>query len=466
MTITDYVNDSPLAFYYKTARKYTIKLKDLTKGKPIKVICIFALPILIGSLFNLAYSLGDMKILGYYMGRDALAAAGSVSGLYDLAGSFLMGLTNGFGVVTAMHYGSGNMEKTRRNIAASLFFAFIVAAIFTLICMLFMNPILDILNVPVNVRKDAYSYIMVMISGLIFSALYNCLAASLRAVGDSYTPLIFLIISTVLNIALDMFFVGFLRKGTFGAGLATVISQIICLVACIFYTFIRYKELRFRLKEMVPEKRSDARMLFSSGISMALMSSMVQFGTLSLQSAINTLGENIVVAHSATRKLSGVFMLPFGVFGTAMATYSGQNYGAGRYDRIKEGLKVTIIISYIYSAVCILVSYTICPLLIQAIASTDQKDIIYNAVLYQKVDTLFYFVPAVIAIFRNSLQGMGEHRIPVISSAAELIGKVLIALYLTPVLEYMGIILSEPIVWIIMVIPLILGMIKKMKRAG
>ena len=439
-------------------------MKDLTKGKPIKVICFFALPILIGSLFNLAYSLADMKILGLFMGKEGLEAAGSVSGLYDLTNSFMMGLTNGFGVITAMYYGSGNMEKTRKNFALSVSLACITSLIVSAFCLLFLDSILSILNVPSDVMDNASAYIGIMIAGLIFSALYNCLAASLRAVGDAYTPLIFLIVSTLLNTGLDVLFVGGFKLGTPGAALATVTSQIICSAACFVYTFIRYKELRFRIRELIPARRSGLRMLLSSGISMALMSSMVAFGTLSLQSAINKLGGNIVVAHAATRKLSGIYMLPFGVFGTSMATYSGQNYGAGRKDRIREGIKVTVGISWVLSIVCILISYTLCPAIIKAIASTDEHEIIWNAVRYQKVDTLFYFIPAVISIFRNSLQGMGEHRLPVISSFAELLGKLLIALYLTPVLQYMGIILSEPIVWIIMVIPLIIGMRKKLKE--
>ena len=437
-------------------------MKDLTKGKPLKIICFFALPILIGSLFNLAYSLADMKILGLFMGKDGIAAAGSVSGLYDLTNSFMMGMTNGFGVITAMRYGARDMEGTRKSFAMSVSLACILSLIVSGSCLLFLGGLLDILNVPESVRRDSALYIGIMIAGLVFSSLYNCLAASLRAVGDAYTPLVFLIISTLLNTGLDILFVGGFKLGTPGAAIATVTSQIICSAACFAYSFIRYKELRFSIKEMIPGKKKGLRLLLSSGISMALMSSMVAFGTLSLQTAINTLGENIVVAHAATRKLSGIFMLPFGVFGTAMATYSGQNYGAGKKDRIKEGLLVTCGISFAYSLICMLVSYTVCPYIIQAIASTDEHEIIYNAVRYQKIDTLFYFVPAVISIFRNSLQGMGEHRIPVISSFAELLGKLLIALYLTPVLKYTGIILSEPIVWIIMVIPLIYGMKKRM----
>ena len=439
-------------------------MKDLTKGKPLKIICFFALPILIGSLFNLAYSLADMKILGLFMGKDGIAAAGSVSGLYDLANSFMMGMTNGFGVITAMRYGAGDMAGTRKNFALSVSLTCILSLTVSGACLLFLGGLLDVLNVPESVRGDSALYIGIMIAGLVFSSLYNCLAASLRAVGDAYTPLVFLIISTLLNTGLDILFVGGFKLGTPGAAIATVTSQIICSAACFAYSFIRYKELRFSIKEMIPGKKKGLRLLLSSGISMALMSSMVAFGTLSLQTAINTLGENIVVAHAATRKLSGIFMLPFGVFGTAMATYSGQNYGAGKKDRIKEGLLVTCGISFAYSLICMLVSYTVCPYIIQAIASTDEHEIIYNAVRYQKIDTLFYFVPAVISIFRNSLQGMGEHRIPVISSFAELLGKLLIALYLTPVLKYTGIILSEPIVWIIMVIPLIYGMKKRMSE--
>ncbi len=440
-------------------------MKELTKGNPLKVICLFSLPILLGRLFNLAYSLADMKILGYFLGKDAIAAAGSVSSLYDLTNSFIIGLTNGFGVITAMHYGSGSMDKTKRSLTSSVTLSVLFSLSMTAVCFTALDPILNLLNVSDNVRQSATEYISIMLAGLVFSAFYNCLAASLRAVGDAYTPLIFLILSTILNILLDIAFVGSLGLGTKGAAAATVASQIICAVLCHFYTFIRYKELRFGFRDLILQKETGIRALLSSGISMALMSSMVAFGTLSLQSAINSLGDNIVVAHAATRKLTLIYMLPFGVFGTSMATYSGQNYGAGRIDRIKEGIKVTVIISCIYSALCILVSYTICPAIIRALTSTNEAEIIVNAVNYQKFDTLFYFVTAFISIYRNALQGMGEHKLPVISSFAELLGKLLIAIFLTPVLKYTAIIIAEPVVWFIMVIPLIYGVRPKMKSS-
>ena len=439
-------------------------MKDLTKGNPLKIICIFALPIFVGGLFNLFYSLADMKILGLFVGNDALAAAGSISGLYDFLNSFIIGLCNGFGVVTAIHFGSGDMEKTRNTVSRSVFLSFASALSVAALSMLAMDPVMKLLKIPEEVTSDSKAYISIMITGLVFSAVYNCLAAALRAVGDSFTPLIFLIVSTILNTGLDVLFVGGLDLGVRGAASATVLSQFICCAACFFYTYVRYKELRFTPGEMLPKRGSGVLNLLSSGISMALMSSMVAFGTLSLQSAINRLGPDIVIAHAATRKLSGIYMLPFGVFGTAMATYSGQNYGAGKKDRIIRGLKSTVFISFVYSLGCVLVSYTVCPSIIRAITSTSKPVIIENAVLYQKIDTLFYLVPAVISIFRNSLQGMGEHTIPVVSSFSELLGKLLIALFLAPIIGYMGIIMAEPIVWIIMVIPLIIGMNKKMKE--
>jgi Na+-driven multidrug efflux pump len=234
-------------------------------------------------------------------------------------------------------------------------------------------------------------------------------------------------------------------------------------VACVIYVYHRYPIFHCRPAEFLPDSSLN-RSLLSGGFSMALMSCLVAFGTVSLQSAINGLGDNnIVVAHTATRKLSNIFMMPFSVMGTTMATYSGQNYGAGRIDRIKTGLRHSLLALYVWCLLCILISYTVCPYLVTAITSTTVPEIIDTAVLYQKVDTLVYFLVPTIAVLRNSLQGMGDHVTPVLSSSLEMIGKILIAFLLTPILKYWGIILAEPIVWAIMVIPLILSMRKRLK---
>jgi len=227
---------------------------------------------------------------------------------------------------------------------------------------------------------------------------------------------------------------------------------------------IFYYITQIGIKDFIPD-RNYTNVLLSGGFSMGLMQCLVSFGTLSLQTAINKLGTNIIVAHTGTRKLTTLYMTPFAVLGTTMATFCGQNYGANRIDRIKEGLKTALIINWIWVVIVQIVTWTICPYLIKAITATEIQEVIDKAVLYQRFDTCFYVIPPTITILRNSLQGMGDHLTPVISSGLELVGKVLIAFLLTPILEYWGIIIAEPIVWSIMVIPLIVSMLTRLKRA-
>ncbi len=438
-------------------------MKDLTKGTPLRVILAFAIPVFIGNLFNLAYNLADTRIIGSFLGETALASVGSVSPLHDLLIGFVTGLANGFAVLTARFFGMKNENKVRKCFALSITFGSAIALLLAGGCYLLLPQILRVLHVEESLKEGATVYLVVTLAGLLFSLLYNVMAANLRAVGDAYTPLIFLILSASLNVALDIAFVGHFGLGIFGAAVATVISQVICLVACVIYVYHRYPIFHCSLQEFVPDREVN-RNLLAGGFSMALMSCLVAFGTVSLQSAINGLGDNnIVVAHTATRKLTNMFMLPFSVMGTTMATYSGQNFGAGHLDRIKTGLRQVLLILYGWCLLCILVSYTVSPYLVTGVSGTSIREIIDTAVLYQRVDTLFYFLVPTITVLRNSLQGMGDHTTPVLSSSLEMIGKILIAFLLTPILKYWGIILAEPIVWAIMVIPLILSMRKRLK---
>ncbi len=425
----------------------------------------FALPVFIGNLFNLAYNLADTRIIGSFLGSDALAAVGSVSTLSDLIVSFVFGLSNGFAVLTARFFGQRSEDKVRKNFALSLEFGIIISLILTAGSLLGLDGLFKWLNVMDVHRADASSYITIVIYGLIFSCIYNVLASSLRAVGDAYTPLFFLIFSAVLNVGLDILFVGRLGMGVSGAALATVISQVLAAVLCFVYALVRYPIFRFKAKDLIPTREYTCQLL-SGGFSMGLMSSLVAFGTLSLQTAINKLGTNIIVAHTGARKLTNLYMLPFGVFGTTMATFCGQNYGAKRFDRIKEGIRTALIINAIWIVLVQITSWTVCPLLIKAITAVDTKEVISNAVLYQRFDTSFYAIAAMVTVFRNSLQGMGDHITPVISSALELAGKVAVAFLLTPILAYWGIIIAEPIVWTIMVIPLIISLVIRLKKTA
>lgn len=437
-------------------------MKDLTKGSITKILFSFALPVFIGNLFNLAYNLADMRIVGSYLGNDALAAVGSVSTLSDLIINFILGIANGFAVITSRFFGMGDYKKVKKTFGVSISVGLTITAIIMIFALSSLTWILSLLNVSPEHTALSTSYISIIIKGLLFTYLYNCMAASLRATGDSYTPLMFLIFSAILNVVLDLYCVGHLGLGVKGAATATIISQLVSVIICIIYTYIKYPTLRLGFSDLLPTRKLLSEML-PAGFSMGLMSSLVAFGTLTLQSAINSLGTNTIVAHSSTRKITSLYMLPFGAFGTTMATFSGQNFGAGQLPRIKEALRKVLIINYAWCLMLILVTYTIYPLMIVGITDTSIQEVINTAWLYQKVDILFYMLVPTINILRNMLQGIGDHVTPIISSMLELTGKLIIALAFTPIFGYWAVIMSEPIVWIIMVIPLIISSRRRLK---
>lgn len=432
-------------------------MKDLTHGKPLTVIVKFMIPILIGNLFQLFYSLVDTRIVGSTLGDNALAAVGATTTLNSLIVGFLIGLTNGFAVIAAQNFGAGNKEKVRHTLGMALVLGITISAVLTAFCAGGLKYILGWLNMPQEHFEEGYAYIRVILLGMTASMLYNICASVLRAIGDTVTPLCFLIFSTILNIFLDYFFILGLKMGVGGAAYATVISQAVAFVLCAAYMYKRYDFLRLGKNDFVPDAEMIRKML-ASGMSMGFMQSLVSLGTVSLQSAINTFGTNTIVAHTAARKITELFMLPFAVFGMTMTTYCGQNLGAGRIDRIKQGIKTALYITWGWCVLVIIASYTIAPVLIKLVTATEEPEIIETASLYLRVDTLLYFVTAVITVFRNSLQGLGDVVIPVISSSIELAGKILVVIFLTPVLGYWGIIIAEPIVWVLMVIPLIIRM--------
>ncbi len=432
-------------------------MKDLTKGNTLKVIINFTIPIFVGSLFQLFYSLVDTRIVGSTLGEEALAAVGATATLNSLIVGFLIGLTNGFSVITAQYFGAGDKDKVRKSVAQSLQLGLILSVFLTIISVTGLKHILQWLNMPEEHFWQGYAYIVVILAGMTTAMLYNVCASVLRAVGDTVTPLCFLIISTLLNIFLDYALILGAGMGVEGAAYATVISQAIAFVSCAVYMFRKYDFLRFQRKDFGFDSQMAGRIL-TSGLSMGFMQSLVSLGTVSLQSAINTFGTNTIVAHTAARKITELFMLPFGVLGMTMTTFCGQNRGAGRIDRIKDGIKKALFLAWGWCALVVLASYTIAPFLIRAVTATTVREVIDTAVLYLKVDTLLYFVTAVITIFRNALQGIGDWFVPIISSSIELAGKILVVIFLTPLLHYWGIILAEPIVWILMVIPLIIRM--------
>lgn len=432
-------------------------MKSLTEGRPLRVILQFAVPLYIGQLFSLCYSLIDTRIIGGTIGQTSLAAVGSTASLSDLLTEFLSGIVCGFGIVIAKYFGAKEETNLRKAIGGTVCMGVGITVFISAVCLLFLPQILGVLNVSEELLPQASSYIRIIIMGLSASTLYHICAAVLRAIGDSFTPLIFLVISNVLNVFLDYFCVLGLGMGVAGAAAATVVSQMISAVLCFLYMRKKYPEIVVCKEERKPEKRMYFELL-PTGLSMGFMLSFVLLGSLALQIGINSLGSEIIVAHTGARKVTMIFLIPFFVLGTALATYCSQNLGAKKQDRLKNGIRDAVLVSLVWCAIVLLIVYTLSPALIRLVTASRQPEVLENAVRYLKVNAVFYFLPALICILRNSMQGLGDTKTPLISSLIELVGKMLIAWLLVPSLKYVGVIVAEPVVWGIMVIPLLVQM--------
>lgn len=440
-----------------------MKTKTLTEGTPWKQILLFSIPIFWGNVFQLLYSLVDTKIVGSTLGAEALAAVGSVSTLHTLMTGFLNGLTLGFSLITAMCFGAKNRKRLKKTFAAAISLGVLTTLALVLMLMIFLHPVLNLLHVPQAQFEMAYAYISVLIVGLFATLFYNLCANTLRAIGDALTPLIFLIVATVSNIGLDYLFILGFQMGVQGAAYATVLAQLLSVVLCLIRIFRKFPILHIQKEDFRFDRELMAEM-YKSGLSMGLMSCLVGIGTILLQSAINTLGTTVIVAHTAARKVFELVSLPNSVLGSAMATYCGQNYGARRFDRIRQGIRASLIIATVWAVVVFLICHTIEGKLIQFVASTTNPDVIYWGSTYLKVDMSFIVICGVIVILRNSMQGFGDRVIPVFSSCIELAGKIIFAFVFAPMFAYWGIIWAEPMVWIAMVIPLIVKVVHVLKK--
>ena len=414
-------------------------------------------------MFQLLYSLVDTKIVGSTLGAEALAAVGSVSTLHTLMTGFLNGLTLGFSLITAMCFGAKNRKRLKKTFAAAISLGVLTTLALVLMLMIFLHPVLNLLHVPQAQFEMAYAYISVLIVGLFATLFYNLCANTLRAIGDALTPLIFLIVATVSNIGLDYLFILGFQMGVQGAAYATVLAQLLSVVLCLIRIFRKFPILHIQKEDFRFDRELMAEM-YKSGLSMGLMSCLVGIGTILLQSAINTLGTTVIVAHTAARKVFELVSLPNSVLGSAMATYCGQNYGARRFDRIRQGIRASLIIAAVWAVVVFLICHTIEGRLIQFVASTTNPDVIYWGSTYLKVDMSFIVICGVIVILRNSMQGFGDRVIPVFSSCIELAGKIMFAFVFAPMFAYWGIIWAEPMVWIAMVIPLIVKVVHVLKK--
>ena len=423
-------------------------MKDLTKGNIIRLLLAFSLPLLIGNVFQQLYNIVDTKVVGELLGEDALAAIGASSPVFNLIVGALNGLGNGFGIVVSKYYGAKDMKRMRQAVANSVCLCAGITVIVTIASNFLIVPLLRLLNTPAAIMDRCTGYIRVIILFMIFTAAYNLCAAVLRALGDTIRPLIFLAVATVINVGLDLLFVGGLKLDVKGAAYATVVAQAISFVCCLIYIIKKCPELHLKRSDFVADGGM-IRDLLGQGMAMAFMLCLVSIGTLILQGAINKLGTGIIAAHTIARKLSEIFMLPFSTLGVAAATFTGQNYGAGRYDRIRTGIRDAILLSWIWSVIVIAAVYTLAPVMIQLISGATSAEVVETARWYLRFDTPFYFVLGILIVLRNAMQGLGRKIVPMISSSIELVGKLVVAWVLTDRMGYFGVIISEPATWIL-----------------
>lgn len=419
---------------------------SLTEGNILKSIVIFAIPILIGNIFQQLYNVADTAIIGNVLGDQALAAVGATSALYSLVIGFANGITNGFSVVLARVFGEKDEEKLKQTSALIYFLTVIISIVLTLASVISLHSILVMLKTPQNILPKTESYLRIILTFAIVTMLYNMFSGILRAIGDSKTPLYFLLLSSALNVGLDFLFVKGLSRGIRGAAEATVIAQIVSVTLCIVYIWKKCPVLKFSVQYLKWDKALVKELLLT-GFSMGLMLVVVSIGSVALQSAVNSLGEQIIAAHTAARKIDEIFMMPLGTLATAAATFASQNFGAGKYDRIYKGIKDAVLIAIVWSACAILIVFAIGKYMVKWLTGTSDAEIISNALMYMKINIVFFLVLSILLVLRSSLQGVGRKVVPVLGSGVELILKFGAVNIITNRLGYFGVCILEPIIW-------------------
>jgi putative MATE family efflux protein len=421
-------------------------MKDLTVGKPMKVIFMFALPMILGQFAQQMYSFCDSAIVGNFVSPNALAAVGATSVVSNMMIGFLNNGTMGLAIPIAKYYGAKDYRNMRKCIKSSALITLTATILLTLFGLLFIGRILSALGTPDDIFDMANQYVLIIIAGMFFCSLYNLCANVLRAVGDSKTPLVFLGISVVTNILLDLLFIKVFGMGVSGAAIATVISQALSGILSLIFICTRAKHLLPQKGDGRAEK-SDVRDLIQSALAMGFMSCIVNIGTVILQKAINGLGTDIITAHTSARKVFDLLTVVLYIVGNAVTTFVSQNMGAGKYDRVKKGIRDALIINISLSTVIIILGWLVSNPLIRLVSGTSDPAVIEPAVRYIRISVSCFYVLAPVFVLRCAMQGMGRKIVPIMSSLMELVGKILAVMLLTPRLGYLGVTITEPIIW-------------------
>ena len=427
---------------------------DLLHGPIFRNLILFMLPIFVSNLFQQLYNTVDTMIVGNVLGDTALAAIGSCGSIYELLVGFGIGIGNGLSIVAARSYGAQDEDLLKRTVAGSLVIGLCASFVITTAGFFGLRPLLQLLDTPAEILEDAYRYIIVIDLGVLVMFLYNLCAGLLRAIGNSVMPLVFLLISSVLNVGLDLWFIAGVGMGVRGAAVATVIAQGISVVLCVLYVLAKVHIL-------IPEKKHLAVgshlywELFSQSISMGLMSSIVSAGSVVLQYGINGLGTLVIAGHTAARKLFSFTDMPIMAMASAGSTFVSQNRGAGQPERIRKGMREIWLYAFGVAAVAILLMNVGAEWMVRFVSGSSEPVVLENGARYLLWNAPFYSVLGVLLSTRYALQSLGQKVLPLFSSLIEFVGKIVFVLFFIPRFAYNAVILCEPVIWCLMALYLV-----------
>lgn len=431
-------------------------VKDLTTGNPAKRIVLFTIPMMLGNLFQQLYNMADTLIVGRTIGVQALAAVGCTGSLTLLIIGFVQGMTYGFSIITAQYFGAKDAAGVRRSFATGVVLSVGIAVLLTLVSVPMTMHILQWMRTPQEIIQNAHQYLSIIFSGSVALVLFNLLFNMIRALGDSKTPLLFLGITCLLNIGLDFLFILQFHMGVAGAGLATVISQAMSGVLCILYIKKKLPILQMHKQDWQITRRFVMEHL-RMGLPVGFQSSIIAAGSLVLQIALNQLGAQAVAAYTAAQKIESIATLPICAFGTSIATYAAQNYGARDIERIRCGVRQCLVIALCFAVTIGIFTILAGRPLAWVFLGNGQADVISLAQTYLRVNCPFYFILQVLVLYRGTLQGLGKSFVPTIAGVMELFMRIFAALVLAKAFGFPGACFANPCAWFGAFIPVVIS---------
>lgn len=441
-------------------------VRDMTEGSPVKLILAFAVPMLMGTLFQQFYSMVDTIIVGKFLGVEALAAVGSTGAVNFMVNGFVIGVTAGFAIPVAQRFGARDYVGMRKYVANIIWLTVVFAAVMTVVISMMTHSILVWMRTPENIIQGAYNYIFIIFLGIPVTFLYNSTAGIIRALGDSKTPVYFLMLASLVNIVLDYVTIRYFHMGVAGPAFATVLSQGFSGALCLFYMRRKFTVLHFQKGEARLDKYLCIN-LCNMGIPMGLQYSITAIGSVILQTAVNTLGAVAVASVTAGQKISIFFCCVFDALGGTMATYAGQNVGAGKLDRIERGVKAATVIGSVYSVAAFGVLFFFGGRIPLLFVDADQVEVIAQAHQFLIFNSLFYIPLVFVNVWRFAIQGLGYSSFAILAGVCEMAARALVGFVGIPLFGYPAVCFASPLAWIfadIFLIPAFYYCIRRLRR--